>query len=228
MSDLEQYMIHKELGKFCTQQDGSSPIINLSLEATEEKANKVGSKGLTLTGFQTALFTFLHEYQHFKQFQTNEVTASEINDPNFQSTDKCKKLEKDADEAAVNFIKGYRIHFDPLALQVLANETPNIPKVGQQVQIIKDTEFVDTVFFQNGFHCGSSNQTEAVDIGQYKISLKQGIVGTINSVHGSQINLIDISDVGIISAYDSIKGRNITNQVQVYSCTLDFSSLQRI
>lgn len=228
MSELDRFMINKELGRFGANQDGTMPCINLSLDAMEEKANKVAGEGLTLTGFQTALFTFLHEYEHYRQFQDKEVTAAELNDPNFLNTDKCKQLEKQADEAAACFIKAHKISFDPLSLQVMSNEIPNIPKVGEQVMIMSDVDFVDTVYFDAGFHCGMATLPDAVELGQYKISIKKGSSAVINSVSGSKISLIELSDIGTISAYDPIKGKEISNQVQIHSCTLDLQNLKRI
>jgi hypothetical protein len=231
MSDLDAFMIGKELGKFCVKQDKSAPSIDLSLDNIEEKASKVASKGFNLTAFQTALFTFLHEYEHYRQYKDNEVTAAEINDTNFPNTEKAKKLEKEADVAAVNFIKGHRLSFDAFSLQILSNEVPNIPKIGEQVELQNDVELIDTVYFEHeskGFYCGQNIPTEAVDIGQYKITLKKGFVATINSISGSNINLIDLSGYGVISAYDSIKGKELSNQVIVASCSVDFKNLKRV
>lgn len=226
-SELEKFLIHKELGKFSTQQDGSIPSMNLWMDAIEEKASKVASLGFPLTSFQTALFTFLHEQEHYKQFQNKEVTAAELSDCNFRESDKCKRLEVQADEAAVNFIKAYKITFDPISLDILANKAPVLPKVGEHIQVTCDVDVVDTVYFEDGLHCGARTSDNAVDIGQYKISIKKGFKATINSVQGSKIGLIELSELGTISAFDPIRDRELVSSVVVHSCTVDLLNIKR-
>lgn len=229
-SELEKFLIHKELGKFSAQKDNSKPSIHLSMDTIEEKAVKVAQQGFPLTSFQVALFTFLHEYEHSRQLQSGQVTATELNDPQFTHTDKCKQLEKHADEAAVSFIQANKIAFNPFSLQILANEVPPIFKVGEIVQLQKIAEIVDTVYFVDKFFCGKSHKEaqESVDMGEYKISIPEGTKAVINSINGTSISLIELSNLGKISAFDPLKGKEIANQVQVYSCTVDLGNLRKL
>lgn len=228
MEDLNRFLINKEIGKFCALADGTSPTISIWLDNVNEKAEKVANQGFPLSSFQTALFTFLHEYHHYQQFQNNEVTAAEINDPAFRESEKCKKLEKQADEAASNFIKMYRVSFDPSSLQILSNQLQLVPKVGDLVEITKDIELIETVYFEDGLHCGQNISSDAVELGQYKISIKKGSLARINSLSGSRVSLVDISNFGVISAYDSIKGKEIANDVLIHSCMVDLLSVSKV
>lgn len=105
-----------------------------------------------------------------------------------------------------------------------------LPKVsvGERVLIASNVDLVDSVYFSDGFHCGYHIPEEAVDLGKYKIAVKQGSYATVNSINGSSINLIEVSELGIISAYDHIKGKEISNQVQVHSCTVDLQNLKKV
>lgn len=106
---------------------------------------------------------------------------------------------------------------------------PNIEvAVGDRVLIATDLDLVDTVYFAEGFHCGASLCTDAVDLGKYKIAVKKGVFATVNSVQGSTVHLIELSDLGVISAFDPIKHREISNSVQVHSCSTSISNLQKV
>lgn len=100
--------------------------------------------------------------------------------------------------------------------------------VGERVLIASNIDLVDTVYFSDGFHCGYHIPVEAVDLGKYKIVVKQGTYATVNSVRGSKVDLIEVSELGVISAYDHIKDREISNQVQVHSCTIDLQHLKKV
>lgn len=115
------------------------------------------------------------------------------------------------------------------AIQVSHVRDP-LPKVavGDQVKIANDVDVIDTVYFAEGFHSGYHIPEGAVDLGQYQISVKKGTTAVVNSILGSHINLIEVSSLGVISAYDHIKRREISNQVQVHSCTVNLQDLKRV
>lgn len=226
-SELDKFMIGKELGKFSAQNDGTQPCVSLWVDAIQEKADLVSKLGFPLTNFQTALFTFLHEMEHHRQLQAGDVTAAETNDSNFKGSEKCQALEKQADEAAVNFIKAHKIPFHPFSLNILANEAPPIFRVGEVISLNKQVEVISTVYFSDHFFSGYTDK-EAADVGQYRISIPEGTQAVINSISGSHVNIIELSHLGKISAFDSIKGRELANEVKVCSCDVDLEVVRKV
>lgn len=226
-SELDKFMIGKELGKFSAQEDGTKPCINIWVDAIQEKADLVSKLGFPLTNFQTALFTFLHEMEHHRQLQAGEVTAAETNDSKFKESEKCQALEKQADEAAVNFIKAHRIPFHPHSLNILANEAPPIFRVGEVISLNKPVEVISTVYFSDHFFSGHTDR-DAADVGQYRISIPEGTQAVINAISGAHVNIIELSHLGKISAFDSIKGRELANEVKVCSCDVDLEVIRKV
>lgn len=100
--------------------------------------------------------------------------------------------------------------------------------VGDCVELSSNLDLVDTVYFSSGFQCGYLTPVDAVDMGRYKIAVRKGVRAVVNSIHGAKVHLIELSDVGTISAYDPIKAREITNQVQVHSCMVDLQNLRKV
>lgn len=115
----------------------------------------------------------------------------------------------------------------PIGVNHVRDPLPQVT-VGERVLIATNIDLVDSVYFSEGFHCGYHIPEEAVDLGKYKIAVKQGAYATVNSISGSKINLIEVSELGVISAYDPIKGKEISNQVQVHSCTVDLQNLKKV
>lgn len=96
-------IIGKSLGSFSVHQ--GEPVIVLELKSIEEKAKRIQEvTGLELPSEQIALFTFLHEMTHYKQWKTGKVSTSDLRDDSFKKTSKCDKLEEEADLQAVDFI----------------------------------------------------------------------------------------------------------------------------
>lgn len=95
--------IGKTLGAFTV--DKSGPTMFLDLKANEEKAERISKVlGVTLSGEEVALFTFLHEMAHYRQWKEGRVTTKDLRDTKFKETARAKQLEVDADVAAVEYI----------------------------------------------------------------------------------------------------------------------------
>lgn len=236
-NDIEKLMtsnnpeksLEKEVGRFDIETSNSRPTMALWLDAIHDAtARLTKATNIPLTEFQVGLFTFIHEFEHYSQWQQGKVTTAEIQDPNFKNSEKAKQLEREADQAASNFIQKYCIAFDSRALVAMMSQPP-IPKVvvGQQVTITKDIHLVDTIYYDNQFHCGGG-PNDAVDIGSYKITVKQGTQAVVNSISGNQVQLIDLSDVGAAVAFDPIKGRNISTPVVVHRIMSDMDSIDKV
>jgi len=96
-------IIGKTLGSFNVHED--TPVIILEMKSIEEKAKRILEvTGLELPPEQIALFTFLHEMTHYKQWKTGKITTNELKSETFNKTAKCDKLEEEADLQAVEFI----------------------------------------------------------------------------------------------------------------------------
>ena len=97
-------LIGKELGRFTVDKNG--PLMFMDLKAIEEKAEKVSKiLGTELSAEQVALFTFLHEMAHYKQWKQGKVTTSDLKDVSFHGTKRHEVLEIEADDEAVRFLE---------------------------------------------------------------------------------------------------------------------------
>lgn len=96
--------IGKTLGAFNV--DKSGPNMYLDLKSIEEKADRISKVlGVTLSAEEVALFTFLHEMAHYKQWKTGKVTSKDLRDVHFRESDRARTLEVEADAEAVDFIR---------------------------------------------------------------------------------------------------------------------------
>lgn len=96
--------IGKTLG--CFNVDKSGPNLYLDLKAIEEKADRISKVlGVQLSSEDVALFTFLHEIAHYKQWKAGKVTTKDMRDIKFKESARAKALEVDADAEAVDFIR---------------------------------------------------------------------------------------------------------------------------
>jgi len=96
--------IGKTLGAFSVDTDG--PQMHVNLKAIEEKAERISKVlGVTLSPEDVALFTFLHEMAHYRQWKEGAVTTKDFRDIKFKETERAKNLEVQADAEAVEFIK---------------------------------------------------------------------------------------------------------------------------
>lgn len=96
--------IGKTLGSFTVDKEGPQMFINL--KANEEKAARISKvMGVELSAEDVALFTFLHEMTHYKQWKRGQVTVKDLHDVKFKETVRSKVLEVQADSNAVEFIK---------------------------------------------------------------------------------------------------------------------------
>ena len=96
--------IGKTLGVFTVDKDG--PQMHMNLKVIEEKAERISKViGKQLTSEDVALFTFLHEMAHYRQWKEGRVTTKDFRDIKFKETARAKQLEVDADADAVEFIK---------------------------------------------------------------------------------------------------------------------------
>jgi Zn-dependent peptidase ImmA (M78 family) len=96
--------IGKTLGSFNVDKDG--PQMRIDLKAIEEKAERISQVlGVKLTSEEVALFTFMHEMAHYRQWKEGRVTTKDFRDIKFKETARAKKLEVDADAEAVRFIE---------------------------------------------------------------------------------------------------------------------------
>ena len=97
-------VIGKTLGSFSVDKNG--PLMHFDLKAAEEKAERISKVlGVNLTAEDVALFTFIHEMTHYKQWKEGKVTTKDLRDVKFKGTERAKSLEVEADEEAVDFIK---------------------------------------------------------------------------------------------------------------------------
>jgi hypothetical protein len=97
-------LIGKTLGEFNVDKNG--PNMWMDLKAIDEKAKKISDiLGVQLSGEDVALFTFLHEMAHYKQWKDGSVTTEDMKDIKFRGSDRAKNLEVEADAEAVDFIK---------------------------------------------------------------------------------------------------------------------------
>ena len=86
--------------------DKAGPMMYMDLKAVEEKAERISKVlGKELSPEDVAIFTFIHELAHYKQWKVGKVTTKNLRTPGFRNTDKCKQLELDADQEAVDFIR---------------------------------------------------------------------------------------------------------------------------
>ena len=86
--------------------NAGDPCVTMDLKAVEEKAERISKiLGVPLSPEDVALFTFVHEMQHYAQWKEGRVTTADMSTPNFNKTEKSKLLEVEADEAAANFVK---------------------------------------------------------------------------------------------------------------------------
>lgn len=96
--------IGKTLGAFNVDKNG--PNMYMDLKAIEEKAERISKVlGVDLSSEDVALFTFLHEMTHYRQWKTGKVTVKDLRDVKFKETTRAKTLEVEADAEAVDFIK---------------------------------------------------------------------------------------------------------------------------
>lgn len=96
--------IGKTLGSFNVDRNG--PNLYLDLKSIEEKADRISQVlGVTLTAEDVALFTYLHEIAHYKQWKSGKVTTKDLRDVKFKESTRAKALEVDADAEAVEFIR---------------------------------------------------------------------------------------------------------------------------
>lgn len=96
--------IGKTLGSFDVSRNG--PSMYLDLKAIEEKADRISKVlGVDLSAEDVALFTFLHEIAHYKQWKAGKVTTKDFRDVKFKESARSKALEVDADAEAVDFIR---------------------------------------------------------------------------------------------------------------------------
>jgi len=97
-------VIGKTLGSFNVDKNG--PQMQLDLKAIEEKAERISKVlGVELSSEEVALFTFLHERAHYRQWKEGKVTTKDLRDIKFRGSSKAKALEVEADEEAVEFIR---------------------------------------------------------------------------------------------------------------------------
>lgn len=96
-------VIGKSLG--CFNADKAGPVIFLDLKAIEEKAQRITSVlGVELTSEQVAMFTYLHEMTHYKQWKEGRITDDELRNTSFSKSPKAVQLEEEADLKAVEFL----------------------------------------------------------------------------------------------------------------------------
>ncbi len=96
--------IGKTLGAFNVDKNG--PQMHMDLKAIEEKANRISEVlGVELSPEEVALFTFLHEMSHYRQWKTGKVTTKDLRDVKFKETARAKALEVEADADAVEYIR---------------------------------------------------------------------------------------------------------------------------
>ena len=97
-------VIGKDIGRFIADKQG--PVVYLDLKSIEEKAARVSEiLGVDLAAEQVALFTFIHEMAHYKQWKEGKVTTEELHDTTFYGSKKHIAIEEEADNEALNFIK---------------------------------------------------------------------------------------------------------------------------
>jgi len=56
------------------------------------------------------MFTFIHEMTHYKQWKEGRFTTEDLRDTAFYGTKKHSALEKEADQAALDFITKTKLH----------------------------------------------------------------------------------------------------------------------
>lgn len=96
--------IGKTLGAFNVDKNG--PAMFMDLKAIEEKAERISKVlGVQLSAEDVALFTFLHEISHYKQWKQGKVTTRDMHDVKFKETERAQQLEVEADADAVEFIR---------------------------------------------------------------------------------------------------------------------------
>lgn len=97
-------LIGKTLGVFNVDKQG--PTMFLDLKAIEEKAERISKVlGVELSSEDVALFTFLHEIAHYRQWKTKKISTRDLRDVKFRETVRAKTLEVEADAEAVEFIR---------------------------------------------------------------------------------------------------------------------------
>lgn len=105
-----------------------------------------------------------------------------------------------------------------------------LPKVqvGETVRLKADLEVIDTVHYDNQFFCGRPTES-SVELGSYKVTLSRGTTAVVNTVApNGYIDLIDLSTMGQITAYDGIRGRQINNPVVVNTVTVNLQAVEKI
>lgn len=120
--------IGKTLGAFNVDKVG--PKMNMDLKAIEEKADRISEVlGVELTAEEVALFTFLHEMAHYRQWKKGKVTVKDLRDVKFKESARAKALEVEADAEAVDFIKktiGYGKKWNRRSLQAMVGADKTI------------------------------------------------------------------------------------------------------
>ena len=97
-------IIGKTIGLFNVDMNG--PYIAMDLKGMEEKATRISEVlGVQLSAEDVALFTFLHEMAHYKQWKAGKITDADLKDITFKGSDRSKACEAEADAEAVDFIK---------------------------------------------------------------------------------------------------------------------------
>ncbi len=113
--------IGKTLGAFNV--DRSGPNMYIDLKAIEDKAQRISEVlGVDLSPEDVALFTFLHELAHYRQWKTGKISTRDLRDTKFKETARAKGLEIEADSEAVDFIRktiGYGKKWTKRSLQAM-------------------------------------------------------------------------------------------------------------
>lgn len=221
--DYTNLLIGKVLGEFKWHEEEQVPKIHLYPAAIQEKVEKMKTVGqLPTSEFQITLFTFLHEFKHLQQYQEGKVTLKEMRAPEFRKTIQCQQLEKEADQFAYDFIKDHSISFDSRSLEaMMVQPLTKLPIVGEKVVLSRDVDLVDNVYYKDNFYSGID--CEGVDMGAHRITLLKGTTAVINAVLGSKVQIIELSNMGRISAYDSIKDKNLSNDIIVSRAEIDLT-----
>lgn len=120
--------IGKTLGVFNVDKNG--PSMHLDLKAIEEKAERISKVlGVDLSAEDVALFTFLHEAAHYRQWKIGKVTTKDLRDIKFRETERAKALEVEADAEAVEFIRktmGFGKRWTKRSLKAMVGAAKNL------------------------------------------------------------------------------------------------------
>lgn len=113
--------IGKTLGAFNVDKNG--PQMFMDLKAIEEKAQRISKVlGVDLSPEDVALFTFLHEMSHYRQWKEGRVSIKDMRDTKFKDSERGKAIELEADASAVEFIRktiGYGKKWTKRSLQAM-------------------------------------------------------------------------------------------------------------